>query len=304
MPREHFGAATEYLAKPEILTFEEIARIVESALPLGLRKVRITGGEPLLRRDLPELIRQLRRFPVELALTTNGHRLAALAQRLKDAGLDRVSVSLDALDPTLYEQITDGKLPVSRVLEGIERAQAVGLAPVKVNAVIRRNCNENQIRPLVRYFTGKGPVVRFIEFMDVGDTNDWQRASVVTGAEILSKVEEEFVLDPVPTHSFEAVAERWRVRNSDQEIGIISSVSRPFCRGCTRLRLAANGQLHRCLFASDRFDIRPALRDVDGQADLTEILANLWRTRDDRYSELRMKLDGLVRKPEMSYLGG
>ncbi len=304
MPREHFGPGAAFLPRSEILSFEEIAEVVEAGLPLGLRKVRITGGEPLLRRELPELIRQLRRFPVELALTTNGHRLSTLASQLAQAGLHRVSVSLDALEPGLYSRITDSPSSVDQVLAGIDAAEAAGLTPVKINAVVRRGCNEAQALPLVERFLGRKATVRFIEFMDVGATNGWDPNAVVTGAEIRRAIEKRFVLEPVSGEPVGAVAERWRIAGTDQEVGFINSVTRPFCRGCTRLRLSANGRVHRCLFASEGFDLRAVLRSPRRPGMLTETLAALWRGRGDRYSELRARGAAPTGRPEMSYLGG
>jgi cyclic pyranopterin phosphate synthase len=324
MPREVFGSDFVFLPRDEILTFEEIARVVASALPLGLEKVRLTGGEPLLRRGLADLVAQLRALPgadashrLDLALTTNGALLPRHAGALRDAGLDRVTVSLDALDPDTFARMNDTRVPVERVLEGIDAARRAGLDPVKVNAVVRRGINEDQILPLARRFHGTGTVLRFIEFMDVGETNRWRRDEVVSGAEIVERIGTELPLEPVPPSYPGEVARRFRYADGGGEIGVVTSVTAPFCGDCTRARLAADGKLYTCLFSRAGTDLRAVVRDASAAPGaVSEALARIWRGRDDRYSELRAAepsagpADDPAGKPadggrvEMSYIGG
>ncbi len=305
MPREHFPAGFRFLPRGEILRHEEIARVAGLMVGLGVKKLRLTGGEPLLRADLPKLVEQLAALPgVELALTTNGVLLPRYAAALRQAGLARVTVSLDALDPEVFRRMTDSTFAPSDVLAGIDAARAAGLAPVKVNCVVRRGVNEREVLGLARRFRGTGCVVRFIEYMDVGETNGWRLDEVVTGREIVDTISRELPLEPVPSQYDGEVAKRWRYADGGGEIGVITSVTRPFCGACSRARLSARGVLYTCLFAEAGVDLRGPLRAGASDDELTRTLIETWRARDDRYSELRSA--GLVRgeRIEMSYIGG
>jgi cyclic pyranopterin phosphate synthase len=309
MPREVFGADYPFLPRSEILTYEEITRLARLFVEhLGARKLRLTGGEPLLRRDLPELVRMLAAIGgAEVALTTNGSLLAGAAGELAAAGLDRVTVSLDSLDEAVFQAMNDAEFPVARVLEGIEAAAAAGLAPVKINAVVRRGVNDHTLVDLARRFKGTGHVVRFIEFMDVGTTNGWRLEEVVPGTEVVARIDAEMPLEPVEPAYRGEVARRWRYRDGGGEIGVITSVTRPFCGDCSRARLSAEGRLYTCLFATVGIDLRGPLRAGDGDAELSRRLAGVWRERTDRYSEQRSAgTPGLGRdgRVEMSYIGG
>jgi cyclic pyranopterin phosphate synthase len=304
MPREAFGTAHRFLPKREILTFEEISRVVRVSIALGVRKVRLTGGEPLLRTDLPELVRMLRRLgDLDLALTTNGSLLERFAPALSEAGLGRITVSLDSLDPAVFKRMSDTDVPVEVVLRGIEAARAAGMTPIKVNAVIERGVNEESILDLARHFRGTGIIVRFIEYMDVGSTNDWRPEAVVPAREILERIDREFPIEPVPEAAPGRVARRYRYRDGSGEIGVIASVSEPFCGGCTRARLSANGHLYTCLFATKGTDLRPVLRSGENDDAVRDVISATWKNRDDRYSETRF-VSGPTGKIEMSYIGG
>jgi cyclic pyranopterin phosphate synthase len=307
MPRSEFGPGFKFLPAAEILSFEELARLSRAFVNLGVRKLRITGGEPLLRRGLPELLELLPAAPdVEVALTTNGSLLASHASRLAQAGLRRVTVSLDSLDPETFERMNDAGVPVSRVLDGIEAARSAGLE-VKVNAVIRRGVNDHGVLDLVRHFKGSGIVLRLIEFMDVGNTNHWNRADVVSAQELLTLVGDQYPLEPLEAHYVGEVAQRYRYRDGSGELGIIASVTQPFCGDCSRARLSAQGSLYTCLFATRGFDLRGPLRAWASDAELSELLGAIWRERSDAYSEQRelplVKL-GRRHKVEMSHIGG
>ena len=306
MPREVFGRDWQFLPRADLLSFEETTRLVRLLTGLGVSKVRITGGEPLLRRDLPDLIAQLAAIDAldDLTLTTNGALLARHAEALKAAGLNRLTVSLDALDETVFQRMSDVKLPVARVLEGIEAAAAAGLAPIKINMVVRRGVNDHEILPMVRRFRGSGHILRFIEYMDVGETNGWCLDEVVTAGEILALIEAEHPLEPLAAQYGGEVARRYRFADGGGEIGIISSVTQPFCGGCTRARIAADGRLYTCLFASDGLDLREPLRSGAGDDALLALLGGRWRSRDDRYSELRAAGGASTGKVEMSRVGG
>jgi len=314
MPREVFGADYAFLPRPELLTFEEITRFARVASELGVEKLRITGGEPLLRRDIEVLIAQLGALPGELdiALTTNGSLLAQKAQGLRDAGLRRVTVSLDALDDRIFREMGDVSLPVERVLEGIDVARGVGFDAVKVNAVIRRGQNDDQILPLIEHFRGTGVHLRFIEFMDVGTTNGWKLDEVVSAKAMREAVHAVHPVEPLPARHPGEVATRFRFVDGAGEIGFIASVTKPFCGACTRARLSADGKLYTCLFASEGQDVRAWLRgtaDEPTQAPFTDdqlrdALARLWHVRDDRYSELRAEGTAPDDRVEMSYIGG
>jgi len=306
MPRSAFDGA-RFLPRAEILSFEEIACTVRVLRELGLAKVRLTGGEPLLRAELPKLVRMLAEIPgLDLALTTNGSLLEGLARPLADAGLSRVTVSLDSLDPAVFRAMSDTDVPVQDVLRGIDAALAAGLGPVKINAVVRRGVNEDAVLSLARHFRGTGIVVRFIEFMDVGTTNGWKREDVVSAAEIVERIDAEMPLEPALPRGHE-VASRYRYRDGSGEIGVIASVTEPFCGACARARLSANGHLYTCLFASVGVDLRPALRSHQSPEHdstvLRQILSETGARRNDRYSELRTPVRRLP-KIEMSYIGG
>lgn len=300
MPAEIFGPGYQFLPRKEVLSFEEILQVVRATVPLGGRKIRLTGGEPLLRRGLPDFIAMLSSVTgvEDIALTTNGVLLTHKAEALALAGLNRVTVSLDALDPEVFAQMNGVGAKVDRVLAGIRAAQSFGL-PVKVNAVIQRGVNEDQILPLARWGREQGVTVRFIEYMDVGETNGWGEVDVVSAAEIMSMINRAMPVEAVDDIEIGAVATRYRYRGSRLEVGVISSVTKPFCGDCQRIRLSADGKLFTCLFAAHGHDIKSLLRRG---GDLQSEIADLWTSRTDRYSELRGK--EIQDKVEMSYLGG
>ncbi|MFD0895640.1 GTP 3',8-cyclase MoaA [Luteolibacter ambystomatis] len=304
MPADQFGPGHEFLPKGELLTFEEIHRVAGLAVAAGVTKLRLTGGEPLLRHGIENLVGLLASLPgkPDLALTTNGILLAHQAERLALAGLNRVTVSLDAIDPEIFGRMNGTGADVSRVLSGIEVAKVFGL-PVKVNAVIQRGVNETQVLPLVRWARESGVTMRFIEFMDVGETNGWDRRSVVPAAEMVEMIVEEFPLEVYPGRGG-ATALRYRHTDGRGEIGIIASVTRPFCGDCSRLRLSPEGKLFTCLFAGSGHDLKGLLRGGADDSTIAAALGGIWGNRDDRYSELRDDRSEPVHKAEMSYLGG
>jgi cyclic pyranopterin phosphate synthase len=305
MPKEVYGRDYAFLPRSELLTFEEIERVAGVFVGLGVEKIRITGGEPLVRRDLERLVAKLAALgSLDLTLTTNGALLAAKAQALADAGLTRVTVSLDSLDDATFRAMNDVDFPVERVLAGIEAAAAAGLTPVKVNVVVKRGVNEQGIGELARYFHGSGHVLRFIEYMDVGHTNGWRLDDVVPAAEIVRRIDEELPLEPVEPAYRGEVARRYRYVDGGGEVGVIASVTQPFCGDCTRARLSADGKLYTCLFAVRGHDLRALLRDGASDEQLAETLSAVWRARDDRYSELRSADTAGLEKVEMSYIGG
>ncbi len=306
MPREVFGPDYEFLPRKELLTFEEIVRLTRVFARLGVRKVRITGGEPLLRRELPTLIRSLAATEgiEDLTLTTNGLLLPVQAEQLRAGGLQRVTVSLDALDPAIFGEMNGLGVSVGQVLAGIEAAAAAGLRPVKVNCVVQRGVNENQIVPLARRFHGSGHVLRFIEYMDVGNTNGWKLEQVFPAAEIVRAVDARLPLEPIEPNYRGEVARRWRYRDGGGEIGVIASVTQPFCGDCTRARLSPEGQLFTCLFGARGFDLREPLRAGAGDGELEAIITGVWTSREDRYSELRTAETAGLPKVEMSHIGG
>jgi len=306
MPREVFGPGFAFLPRDELLTFEEIERLARIFVSLGVRKIRLTGGEPLLRRDLPELIAMLAAIPgvEDLTLTTNGSLLPRYARELKSAGLRRVTVSLDALDDDTFRAMNGVNVGVAEVLAGIEAALAAGLTPVKVNAVIKRGVNDDQILPLASRFRGTGIILRFIEYMDVGTTNGWRMDDVVPGAEILRTISAVYPLEPVPPQQEGEVARRWRYRDGAGEIGIITSVTQPFCGTCTRARLTPEGELYTCLFASRGHDLRTLLRSGADDGEIRGRIARIWTGRSDRYSELRSEATAALPKVEMFRIGG
>jgi cyclic pyranopterin phosphate synthase len=280
--------------------------VVRASVALGVRKVRLTGGEPLVRRDLPALVERLAAIDAidDLTLTTNASLLARHAGALADAGLDRVTVSLDALDDATFQRMNDVAFPVARVLEGIAAAEGAGLGPVKVNAVVRRGLNEHAIEDLAEHFRGTSTTVRFIEYMDVGHTNGWRLDDVVPAAEVVRRISSRWPLEPVRAEYRGEVAQRYRYRDGQGEIGVISSVTQPFCGDCTRARLSADGQLFTCLFATSGHDLRARLRSGADDADLADALRAIWTGRDDRYSDLRTLETVNLPKVEMSFIGG
>ena len=302
MPKEIFGNDFAFLRRDELLTYEEIARVARAFVRNGVEKIRLTGGEPLLRRDLERLIEML--DVPDLTLTTNGSLLTlAKAHALKAAGLDRITISLDSLDDATFRAINDADFPVARVLDAIDAADAAGLHPIKIDAVIKRGVNDRDVVDLARRFRGTPHVMRFIEYMDVGNTNQWRAAEVVPGHEIVERINTEWPIEPAEPNYFGEVAERWRYVDGAGEIGIITSVTQPFCSSCTRARLSSNGEVFTCLFASNGFDIRAPLRNGASDDELAEIVANVWRARSDRYSEIRASAGG-TKKVEMFHIGG
>ena len=311
MPREVFGKGFIFLQRVELLSFEEITRVARQFVELGVRKIRLSGGEPLLRHGVERLVEQLAGVrdadgrPVELAMTTNGTLLAAKARALKDAGLTRLTVSLDALNDAVFQRMSDSGAGAGKVLEGIAAAQAAGLTPLKVNTVVQRGVNEGEILPLVRHFRHTGIVLRFIEFMDVGSTNGWRLDDVVGAQEILERIDREHPLRPLEPNYPGEVAKRWEFADGGGEIGVIASVTQAFCHECSRMRLSTDGKLYTCLFAADGTDLRGPLRGGEDDLQLRQRIAEVWQKRGDRYSQLRHAATELpVRKIEMSYIGG
>jgi cyclic pyranopterin phosphate synthase len=305
MPREIFGPDYPYLDRQEILTYEEITRLTRIFASLGVRKVRLTGGEPLLRREVEKLIAMLDQIlELEIALTTNGSTLAVMAPKLRQAGLDRVTVSLDALDNDIFAAMNDVDFPVERVLEGIAAAEAEGLTPIKINMVVKRGVNENQIIPMARYFRQTGHILRFIEFMDVGTTNNWKMDEVVSAKEIVSILQKEFELKSLEPNYRGEVARRYGYVDHPGEIGIIASVTQPFCGDCTRTRLSADGHLFTCLFSARGHDLKTLVRSEADDEEIRQRLIDIWQGRADRYSELRTSATQGGDKIEMSYIGG
>ena len=322
MPKEVFDRGHPYLPHSALLRFEEITRLARIFVAHGVRKIRLTGGEPLLRKDLEQLVEQLAALrtpdgqPLDLTLTTNGSLLARKARALKDAGLQRVTVSLDALDDAIFRRMNDVDFPVRAVLDGLEAAQAVGLGPIKVNMVVKRGCNDQQILPLARHFRGSGVTLRFIEYMDVGATNGWRMDEVLPSAEVVERIRSELPLVQLSPNAVGETAERWGYAGTDGrhdpclgEIGVISSVTQAFCGDCNRARLSMDGRLYLCLFASQGYDLRALLRDeAADDAQIASALGAIWQGRTDRYSELRALLPAdsaaAGRRIEMSYIGG
>jgi cyclic pyranopterin phosphate synthase len=306
MPAEIYGERYRFLPRGEILSFEEIERLAHIFTGLGVRKLRLTGGEPLLRAQLPRLVGRLAALPAapDLALTTNGYLLEGQARDLADAGLRRITVSLDSLDDAVFRQMNGRDFPVARVLAGIAAAQRAGLAPLKLNCVVQRGVNDHTIVALARHFRGTGAIVRFIEFMDVGTLNAWNRAQVLDARAIRDRIAAEFPLEPLEPSYRGEVARRYRYADGQGEIGIIASVTQPFCGDCTRARLSADGTLYTCLFAARGQDLRSILRAGVTDEELSGTIASVWRARRDRYSELRTGETPDLPKVEMSYIGG
>jgi cyclic pyranopterin phosphate synthase len=314
MPKRIFGKDFEFMERNELLTFEEIARLAGIAVAHGVEKIRLTGGEPLLRKGLEELVGMLAvlKTPdgrdIDIALTTNGSALGAKAQLLKDAGLKRVTVSLDSLDDATFKALNDVDFPVAKVLHGIEVAHEVGLGPIKINMVIKRGQNDQDIVPMARHFKGSPYILRFIEFMDVGSSNGWKMEEVVPSADVVSAINAELPLEQVAANYAGETSARWRYRDGGGEIGVISSVTQSFCHSCTRVRVSTEGKLFTCLFATDGYDLRALLRGGCSDDELSTLMAGIWRERTDRYSELRTATTNEIRagkkKIEMSYIGG
>jgi GTP 3',8-cyclase len=306
MPREVFGPDHAFLERAELLTFEEIARVTAVLTGLGVRKVRLTGGEPLLRRDLPRLVGLLAATPgvEDLALTTNGTLLPRLAGPLRAAGLHRLTVSLDSVDEQVFSSMADVDVPLQRVLDGIAAARAAGFTDIKVNCVVKRGVNDDGIVPLAAYGREHGLTVRFIEYMDVGTSNGWRLDEVLPSAEVVERLDAAFGVEPLDARYRGEVASRWRYRDGAGEVGVISSVTRPFCSTCTRGRLSAIGELYGCLFAAEGADVRALLRGGADDEALTAFLAQVWRGRADRYSDLRTAGTPGLPRVEMSYIGG
>jgi cyclic pyranopterin phosphate synthase len=304
MPREVFDAGHEFLPHSAILSFEEIARLARVFAGLGVRKIRLTGGEPLVRKQLHRLVAMLRELPVELTLTTNGSLLARQAAALKQAGLDRVTVSLDSLDDATFRAMNDADFPVAKVIEGIETAAAAGLAPVKINMVVKRGTNDHDIVAMARRWRGTGHIIRFIEYMDVGSTNGWRMDDVVPSAEVVERIDDAWALEPIDANYPGEVAERWRYLDGAGEIGVISSVTQAFCASCNRMRLSTEGSLYTCLFGQSGHDLKSLLRVGATDEELRNEIAAVWQRRTDRYSEIRTAETARRPKVEMSYIGG
>src|SRR5690348_203948 len=305
MPKEVFGRDFKFLERKELLSLEEIARVAGLFAKLGVRTVRITGGEPLVRRNVEHLVEMLAAIQpkLELALTTNGAALAEKAEALGAAGLSRVTVSLDSLDDAAFRAMNDVDFPVQRVLDGIDAAAAAGL-PVKVNAVVKRGANDGDVLALAEHFRGSGHVLRFIEYMDVGSTNGWRLEDVMSADEIVGRISERWPVEPVEAERPDATARRWRYLDGAGEVGVVASVTQPFCGGCSRARLSAEGRLYTCLFAARGHDLRAPLRLGASDEELVEQLHGIWTRRTDRYSELRTAETASLPKIEMSYIGG
>ncbi len=314
MPKEVFDRGHVFLAHKELLSFEEISRLARVFVAQGVQKIRLTGGEPLLRKDLERLVEMLSRLrtpegqTVDLTLTTNGSLLAKKAQALRDAGLSRLAVSVDAIDDAIFRRMNDVDFPVADVLEGIEAARRAGFAPIKINMVVRRGTNDSQILPMVEHFRGSDAIVRFIEFMDVGTTNGWRMDEVLPSAELIALIHARYPLEALQANETGETAQRWRHRDGAGEIGVISSVTRAFCRDCTRLRLSTEGQVYLCLFAHRGHDLRALLRSGCDDEHIAATVRQIWRGREDRYSELRgskaASPDTGERRIEMHYIGG
>src|SRR5918911_1435246 len=304
MPREVFDANYRFLPHSAILSFEEITRLARIFVGLGVRKIRLTGGEPLVRRDLPRLVAMLAPLGAELTLTTNGSLLARHARALKQAGLDRVTVSLDSLDDATFRAMNDADFPVAKVIEAIEVAAAEGLGPIKINTVVKRGVNDQDIVRMAERWRGTGHIVRFIEYMDVGSTNGWRMDDVVPSAEIVKRISARWPLEPIGANYPGEVAERWRYVDGAGEIGVISSVTQAFCSSCTRMRLSTEGSLFTCLFAESGHDLKALLRGGASDEQIRNEIAAVWQRRDDRYSEIRTEATARERKVEMSYIGG
>ena len=306
MPKSEFDNH-KFLARSELLSFEEIERVARIFVDFGVRKLRITGGEPTIRHDLERLIERLASIPgvEDISMTTNASTMdVPMAQRLRDAGLQRLNVSLDAIDDASFKAINDVDFPVQRVLDGISAAAQVGYDSIKINMVVKRGMNEHSVLPMARYFHGSGQILRFIEFMDVGSTNQWDYDSVVSAREMIESIDSELPIEPADPNYRGEVAKRWRYRDGGGEVGFITSVTEPFCTDCSRARLSAVGSVYTCLFATHGHDLRELLRNGDGDTQVSERVAAIWGARRDRYSETRTRESVLLPKVEMSHIGG
>jgi len=305
MPKEIFGTGHRFLPKSELLTFEEITRLAAIFAEFGVRKIRLTGGEPLIRHQIEVLVGMLRKLPgIELAMTTNGSLLAQKAEALKKSGLDRLTISLDSLDDATFRQMNDVNFPLEKILQAAAAAEAVGFKPLKFNMVVKRGLNDHNILDMARHFRGTGHIMRFIEYMDVGNTNGWRLDDVVPAKEIVATIQAKFPLEPIDPNYRGEVANRWRYVDGQGEIGVIASVTQPFCGSCTRARLSATGQLYTCLFATNGHDLRSLLRSDASDDQIRERLRTIWHFRNDRYSEIRSAQTTDRPKIEMSYIGG
>jgi GTP 3',8-cyclase len=305
MPKAVFGKDYQFLERNALLSFEEITRLARIFVAQGIEKIRLTGGEPLVRRNIEKLVAMLAEIPgLDLTLTTNGSLLTKKAAALKAAGLKRVTVSLDSLDEKTFRRMNDVDFPVAKVLEGIDAAAAAGLNPIKINMVVKRGLNETSILPMARHFRRHGHILRFIEFMDVGHTNGWRMDDVVTAREIVDRISAEMALEPADPNYTGEVAERWRYRDGAGEIGVIASVTQAFCRDCTRVRLSTEGKFYTCLFAVHGHDLRTLVRGGATDAELSDTIRRVWTAREDRYSEIRSDNTIPLKKIEMSYIGG
>jgi len=305
MPKEIFGREYQFLDRQSLLTFEEIARLARLFVALGVQKIRLTGGEPLVRRDLESLVAMLAPLPgLDLTLTTNGSLLPQHAASLKAAGLRRATISLDSLDDSVFRAMNDADFPVARVLDGIEAAERAGLTPIKINMVVKRGVNEESILPMAEHFRHTGQILRFIEYMDVGHTNGWRMDDVVPAGAILARLQQVHALEPIDPNYPGEVARRWRYRDGAGEIGFIASVTQAFCRECTRARLSAEGSLFTCLFAARGHDLRSLLRGGASDEELRQAIQEIWSGRGDRYSEIRSEATSGIGRVEMSYIGG
>ena len=306
MPKEVFGSDYNYLSRSEMLSYEEIVRFVRLLVNLGITKVRITGGDPLLRKDIEYLIKMLALIPgLDLTLTTNGSLLTQdKCLALREAGLQRITVSLDSLNNDTFASLNDVEFSVDEVINGINNAASAGLSPIKINMVVMRSVNLASIVPMAKHFRESGHILRFIEYMDVGDSNGWRLDEVVPSSEIVALIGAQLPLEPIAPNYVGEVANRWKYTDGSGEIGLISSVSQPFCGDCSRLRLSARGELFTCLFASSGYDVRSLLRNNASDEKIVDVVSSLWKNRDDRYSELRSKQSHRVSPVEMSYIGG
>ncbi|TFC59801.1 GTP 3',8-cyclase MoaA [Cryobacterium sp. TMT2-15-1] len=315
MPKEVFGKDFAFMERDELLSFEEMTRLARISVAHGVEKIRLTGGEPLLRKGIEELVAMLAALrtpdgrPIDIAMTTNGSVLALKAQALKDAGLKRVTVSLDSLDDATFQAMNDVKFPVAKVLNSLDVAHSVGLGPIKINMVLKRGQNDQDIVAMARHFKGTPYILRFIEFMDVGSSNGWEMGDVVPSAEVVARINAELPVDEVAPNNTGETSRRWRYRDGEGEIGVISSVTQSFCHSCSRARVSTDGKLFTCLFATEGHDLRALMRGGCTDEQLAEVLKQIWRERTDRYSELRSAETGRLRasgkkRIEMSYIGG
>ncbi|TFD36600.1 GTP 3',8-cyclase MoaA [Cryobacterium sp. TMT1-19] len=315
MPKEVFGKDFAFMERDELLSFEEMTRLARISVAHGVEKIRLTGGEPLLRKGIEELVAMLAALrtpdgrPIDIAMTTNGSVLALKARALKDAGLKRVTVSLDSLDDATFRAMNDVKFPVAKVLNSLDVAHSVGLGPIKINMVLKRGQNDQDIVAMARHFKGTPYILRFIEFMDVGSSNGWEMGDVVPSAEVVARINAELPLEEAAPNNTGETSRRWRYRDGEGEIGVISSVTQSFCHSCSRARVSTDGKLFTCLFATEGHDLRALMRGGCTDEQLAEVLKQIWRERTDRYSELRSAETGRLRasgkkRIEMSYIGG